>query len=588
MTFSFSTPTSRRRVTHSQELTRIAALRRRVWAPEQGEEFAKKLTALLRTPHGQMELRPVQAVALYETAEEGGLFGPMRCGAGKTLISLLVPTVLQRVKKTGYRPLLIVPGALVEKTERDRKLLSEHWQIASFLKILSYQWLGRVQASEALHEYQPDLIVLDECHKVRNTRSSVCRRVQRFVREQSKLDGGRHVRCVAFSGTVTKRSLHDYAHILRWCLPASQQPVPLHFQDLLDWADALDEKKEVRGEDKSIDPGELRLLCNQEENTLWETNKRRAARVAFRRRLVETPGVVATMESPIDATLTVKGLRPPHLSATVDEAFAKLRADWETPDGWPLADALSMYRHARELAMAFYYVWDPRPSEEWLGPRRAWCKFVRETIKHSRTLDSELQVRNWVAKEGGCRELTDWLAVRDTFEPNTVPVWIDDSVLRFVANWAQHHAGIVWVEHQCVGEKLARDFGLAYYGQQGRDSTGRFIDDHPRGTSMVASIASNREGRNLQAWSENLVVSMPSTGSAVEQMIARTHRDGQEADEVTVDVLVTCLEHLEAFHQAYKDADYIQASTGSPQKLMLAGVDFAREVLTGVGPRWHK
>lgn len=582
MAQAFSTP-PRRRVMYSNDLERVAALRRRTWAPEEAEVFAERMTQLLKTPQGQMRLRPVQAIALYELSEVGGVFGPQRCGAGKTLLSLLAPTVLQRTKGVGFRPLLIVPASLVDKTERDRRLLAEHWSITPFLKIWSYEWLGRVRAADALEGFMADFVFLDECHRAKNRRgAAVARRLDRFFHEHPR------VFCTAASGTITKRSLRDYAHLTRWCLPPAESPIPLHFQELEDWADALDEKKEREDEEGNIDPGELRLLCNEVEESLWDAGEpRRAARAAFRRRLVETPGVVATEETPIDASLAIRPVTHA-VSGSVDEAFRILRTLWETPDGWPLMDGLSMARHAREFAMGFFYVWDPRPPREWLEPRRIWAKFVRETLRHSRQFDSELQVRQWAEKLHDCPELRDWLAVRDTFEPNTVPVWMDDSLLRFASSWASKHHGIVWVAHACVGERLEREFGLPYYGKKGRDGRGRFIDDHPPEESLAASIASNKEGRNLQAWCENLILSMPSNGLAAEQLLARTHRDGQEADEVTVDVVVTCAEHVEAFSQARRDADYIQSSTGSPQKLMLAGIDSAFNSLWGHGPRWNK
>lgn len=575
------------KVKATADLVRVAAMPRRIWTPEEAEVFRDRVTALLKTPTGQMTLRPIQAVGLFELAEVGGLFGPQRVGAGKTLLALLAPTVLQRVAKKGYRPLLLVPASLVEKTERDRRVLAEHWDIVPFIKVMSYEWLGRVQAADALMEYQPDLLILDECHRLKNTHASVTRRIKRFFHECSSIKNPKPLpHCAAFSGTVTKRSLMDYAHILRWCLPPDRQPLPLHFQDLMDWADALDQKKE-RDEllRPRMDPGDLRVLCNDEENQLWAFDNRRAARMAFRRRLVETKGVVATSESPIDATLTVRGVQQPRTSKEADAAFAHLRSEWETPDGWPIADGLAMYRHARELALGFFYKWDPRPPREWLEPRRAWAKFVRETIKHSRKLDSELQVRQWAAQLPRCDELTAWLEVRDEFEPNTVPVWIDDLTLQFIESWARKHEGLIWIEHQCVGERLEQDFGLSYYGKKGRNREGVLIDDHPKG-SLVASIASNKEGRNLQRWAENLIVSMPSNGVAIEQLLGRTHRDGQEADEVVVEVLMTCAEHREAFAQAMKDADYIQATTGSPQKMLLAGVDM--QEFSGPGPRWNK
>lgn len=633
--------TGARRVMLTNELTRIAGLRRRVWTPEEGEEFAEKLTSVLRTPHGQMRLRAVQAISLFELVEVGGIFGPQRCGAGKTLLSLLAPSVLQRVKGKAHRPLLVVPAGLIEKTERDRRLLAEHWEIARFMRVMSYEWLGRPQAAKALQEYQPDLIILDECHKVKNTRSAVCRRFKRFFQERSRIDavlgpGGLDpVLCVAMSGTVTKRSLFDYAHIMRWCLPASSIPIPWHLQDLMDWADALDEKKErkqrdeamtlsaakspvvvdpVSGEERTktrfkhgdIDPGELKLLCNAEEEAIWDSGlKQRAARLAYRRRLIETPGVVATVESPIDASLFVRGVKIDEVDQSVEDAFERLRTEWVTPDGAELWDGLEAARKAKELALGFYYVWEPSPPQEWLGPRKIWARFVRETLKHSKTLDSESQVRRWVHElvagseqkprhwtqqqfEEACTALMDWVQVRDTFEPNTVPVWIDTTVLEYAARWSERHNGIIWVEHTCFGERLERDHGVIYYGRKGQNASGQMIDDHLPSRSLAASIAANKEGRNLQAWSENLIVSMPSSGLAVEQLIARTHRDGQDADEVLVEVIVSCLEHVNAFNQASADADYIQSSTGAPQKLMLAGIDFPQLGLLGFGRRWVK
>ena len=270
-----------------------------------------------------------------------------------------------------------------------------------------------------------------------------------------------------------------------------------------------------------------------------------------------------------------------------EEAFAHLREHWETPDGWPIADGLTMFRHARELGMGFYYKWDPRPPPEWLDARRVWAKFVRETIKHSRKLDSELQVRLWVQHHNPeQKELADWLKIKDSFEPNTVPVWIDDSILHTVDNWARAHQGIVWVEHRTVGERIEAELGIPYYANMGRDGKNRFIDDHPSG-SLAASIASNKEGRNLQRWAENFILSMPTTGTVVEQLLGRTHRDGQQADEVVVEILLSCIEHREAFEQAKRDAEYIESSTGTPQKLKVAGI-YLEDTWGLQSPRWDK
>jgi intein/homing endonuclease len=510
-----------------------------------------------------------------------------------TLISLLAPVIMK-----SSRPLLIVPAGLVEKTKRDKEILDQHWHLPLFMRIMSYEWLGREQASTAIEEWDPDLVILDECHRAKNNRgAAVARRITRFFRDRQKQKKSvvvmghwegekpreKHVtHCAALSGTITKRSIHDYAHILTWCLPEKYLPIPTHWNDLSMWADALDEKQ---NETRRVDPGALETLCADDaDREFWKSDRITAARRTYRRRLIETPGVVATYETAVDASLVVRGVGV-EMGTKVDEAFAHLRSKWETPDGWTIPDGMTFARHARELAQGFYLVWDPRPPIEWQRARATWHAFVREILKHSRKHDSEKQVRVAHADSTECQE---WLALRDTFKINTRPVWIDSAACEFAASWAKKNAGIIWVENRCVGLRLQEEFGLSYYGKKGLDAGRRFIDDHDRTKSLVASRAANSEGRNLQGWSKNLIMSLLPNGARAEQLLGRTHRPGQFADEVEVDFMVSCYEHLLSLDRALNDARYIELSTGAPQKLLLATLDVDDRTLRGVGPRWNK
>jgi len=529
--------------------------------------LVETLGSLLATPKGSMRLRPIQAQALFDLGTVGGLFAPLRVGSGKTLISFLAPTVV-----FSTRPLLLVPAKLLTKTQKEKEELSQHWDIG-FLRIMSYEWLGRVQAADALERYQPDLIIADECHKLRNLNAAVTRRVGRWFRSSET------TKCVAMSGTITKRSIHDYSHILKWIYGPTDYPLPVTLAERGVWADALDGRKNQQ----FAYPGALRLFCDDVERAAWVGNAQKMARSAYRRHLVSTPGIVATKETPVDASLIIQASSPA-VSTQTDLAFDRLRDDWETPDGWPMVDGLEMFRHARELALGFYYRWEPRPEPEWLEPRKAWCSFVRSKIKNSNQWDSELQVRRAFPR---AKALRDWLEVKDTFVPNTVPVWLDDYLIPFVKTWAKKNRGIVWTEHRCVGQRLEAETGLVYYGRRGLSSIGKSIEDHPKGEPLIASIKSNGEGRNLQAWCSNLVLSPPPNGSQWEQLIGRTHREGQEADEVSVDVVMTCIEHVTAFSQAVEDCEYVQESTGSPQKILLAGVSVLRIAdIVGEEARW--
>lgn len=572
-----------RAVQATKELYRVLSIPRRIWTEESADSLSRELTALLRKPEGRMQLRPIQAQALLEAGTEGGGFFPIRVGGGKTLISGLAPYVLD-----SRRPLLILPAKLIEKTKREFRLLSQHWHIPNFIRIISYELLGRVQAKETLNQYQPDLIIEDEAHKTKNRKAAVTKVIQRY---KSSHPG---TKFIAMTGTATKRSLKDFAHILAWCLQPASTPLPLSFTELEDWADCLDEKKKKPGEDSRIGIGALVMLQNVEERA--NPDQLTATRQAYRRRLTDTPGVVSSAEGFLGCSLTIEALwdkKEIQLTPAIDAAFKKLKDEWKAPDDWPLSDPMSIWRVARELSLGFYYVWDPRPPTVWAEARKCWSAWCRDILTNNRrNLDSELQVTNAVSDGHyplASAALAEWRRVKDNFEPNSTPVWIDDSVVKAAAKWAQESPGIVWCEHIAFAKALAKHAGLAYYGKRGRDARGRQIEDHPPDESMIASVASNNEGRNLQAWNRNLITSCPANGLLWEQILGRSHRDGQEADEVTFDVVVTSRYHIKAFEQAMRDAARLEAISG-PQKLLYADRLFpeSADVQNRPGARWIK
>jgi hypothetical protein len=163
--------------------------------------------------------------------------------------------------------------------------------------------------------------------------------------------------------------------------------------------------------------------------------------------------------------------------------------------------------------------------------------------------------------------LKDWRAIRDSFAPNRIPVWIDDTALRDIGNWIKHNDGIVWIDHVALGNRVETELGIPYYGERGYDTRGQFIEDSDERT-IVASIASNSEGRNIQRWSNNLVTNWPTVGLKCEQLIGRTHREGQEADEVVVDVAMGCREHATAWWQSLEDSRFIVDGSGLGAKIL--------------------
>jgi hypothetical protein len=546
----------RRGVRRGPELDRILALPRRRWE-ELAPNYVEKVSSYLRAPGGTQMLRPVQAAALVEAHDCHGMFGSIRVGGGKTAISLLTFTVMG-----AKRPLLLVPAKLKDKTLREMQALRKNWLVPGYVRVVSYELLGREQSATLLDDWNPDVIVMDECHKCRNRAAAVTRRVGRYIESHED------VRVVAMSGTITKRSIKDYAHIVEWCL-RDLTPAPRDFQTIVEWGMALDEQRD--GENQ-LTPGALMELCNDEERSMPEPI--RAARRAYGRRVAETPGVIATQEGALGTSLSIEAL--PLYDSRIDAAAAHMRLTWERPDGEPMMDGIELWRHLREVACGFFYRWVPPPPRPWLDSRRAWAKCVREILRNNRRgIDSSAQVMR--AVDAGQYPvvtpiLQHWRAMEPLYTPQTEAVWVSTAVLERAAAWAKEEKGIVWVEHTEFGRELERLSGLPFYWRQGRNKDGRPIEDHPPGEPLIASIASNAEGRNLQAWNTNLIVSFPPTGAIAEQLIARTHRDGQLADEVSATIVAALPEQLLAFDRARNDARMISDTTRQEQKLCYADV----------------
>lgn len=561
-------------VRYTAEVDRILKLPRRA----QGVDPAHvhEMTEALRTDAGTMKLRPVQVAALLEAMTVGGIFGPIGVGEGKTLITLLLPYVLE-----AERYLLLLPANLIEKTKREHAKYAREFHLPKLgeITLLSYELLGRVQAEKTLERVNPDLIGADEVHKLKNRGAACTKRVIRHMQAAPT------TKFAGFSGTVMQKSVRDFSHILRWCLKDGA-PVPKTVAETEDWAYALDEKIDA---ECRFGAGALLKLCNEAE---LREDQITAARRGFRRRLVETPGVVSTIGEgeEVNASIYVSPKRPTY-KPIIDEHFLKLRKHYKTPDDWELLTGAEVWGCARQLALGFHYVWDPRPPDWWRIPRRDWYSFAREVLSRSRTLDSELHVALAVdagkVQDGGL--LARWRAVRDKFKPNTKAIWHDDSVLTLCAEWMEKNPdGIVWADHTAFGERLAKVTGRKYFGKEGYSADRQFIDDATG--PIIASIKANKEGRNLQyKWCKNLVTAFPDNADLAEQMIGRTHRPKQEADEVTFEVILGCYEHANAFRKAMIGAQTIRDTVGAAQKLLIADVtDWPEEdeIATWRGPRW--
>lgn len=560
-------------VGNTPEYRRVRDLPRR----DDPADLARDLTALLRRPGGSQTLRDAQALALHDIGLHGGAFLPMPPGDGKTLVSLLAAYVTD-----AKRPLLLLPANLIGKTAKERdEVYAQHWPVSVQTKLMSYEILGRVQAAEELEAYAPDLIIMDEVHKLKNPKAAVTRRVLRYMADHPD------TRVIAMSGTIMRDSLLDFAHVAAWAL-RDRYPLPASQAELQEWAHALDEGTE---EWLRVDPGPLADDLAPAFGIPWQADRLQRARLAFQARLNATPGVVSTVGRRVDvgAALRVRPLEY-EVSPTTREHVQRLRRELLTPDDWDCTP-VDVWRHMRELALGFHGVWDPRPPKPWRDARRGWFSFVRGVLESYDRWDSPDHVAQ--AVDAGLLngdKLNAWRAIAPTFIPNPVPVWHDESALVVAKMWMAEGPGIVWVAHVPFAERLAAETGAPYYAQDGlsADGTRAEIEKESGTRPIIASIAANSTGRNLQMFSRNLLTASPSGADALEQLIARTHRPGQRASVVTVDVFLACLEHGRAFGAALAAARAIRDTTGSPNKLLEADVYWpsAEDLHARGGPMW--
>jgi hypothetical protein len=542
---------ARTAVSRSSDFRRIEALPRRDWktAPDL-DRLVVLLTRYLKTPGGTQELRRVQAAAIREIYDVRGMVGFIPVGEGKTLISLLAPVVIGAV-----RPLLIIPADLRDKTKAELPSIRLHWRLHPNLEIRSYEELSTRQRAEELWEIRPDMILMDEGHRAGNPKAAVVRRVDRYKKDFPTTI------IVVMSGTLSSRSLREYWHLMKWALGDRLCPLPLRWPELTDWADAIDEKVTSRAA-----PGALVRFSDGAEDL-------ESVRRGFQRRLIETPGVISGEGADVKSSLRIHGVHfavPP----VVQGFLRELRHSWQDPNGDPLFRATDVWRIARQLACGFWLRWDPPAPPDWLAARQAWGIHVRHVLRHNRRgLDTEKQVWDECEANNGPMEFLEWRQIRPAFKPNPVPEWIHDFALVQAAAWLERHKQLVWVGHPAFGGRLEAMTGVPFFGGGDR----RILSATGPG---IASIAAHHKGKNLQhQWCKNYVVAPPSKGSIWEQLIGRTHRPGQPADEVAFWINQHVEELSASFAQARADAEYIEQTQGSRQKLNYADILIRREVL---------
>ena len=573
-------------------------------------------------------LLKAQAMAVREYERLRGCLMPVPAGAGKTGIFLMIAQIAF-AKGWAKKALLLVPVHLMnglhkrhipEWRRRTNLSLTFHYvggksaavrqricaSGAPGVYVYPYSLMSRDDTVENLLAIDPDLVLADECHRLKNFGSALTKKWWHVMQtRQPKPD------FVGGSGTLTKKHLMDYHHLV-WAALGDKAPMPESRGMAYRWGLALDA-------DASPTPAILASVAapfvswacknfpdQRDQFTTGMAMDR--ARKAYRQRFNTTPGIVFTPDDRPDASLVISNLDVPEPSPALVEYARRVKEQFITPNGEELDHAIHAYKWSRELSSGFYnsLVWpevgahakNRRISEqdaaaalagakEHLRALQQYRSLLREFFKDSPIgLDTPTEVAMEISRNGAARvdrEIVDaWRHVHDLDFPGRpdrleIPVRVDDFKIRRALQWAQEYkTGIVWVFHEEVGiwlMEVLEQAGLdPVYCPSGADELIESIGDPLRSGKgdrlVVASVAAHGVGRNLQAFKNQLVVEWPRDETLAEQFLARVHRTGQEMDEVVVHTMIsTEWDHVNRA-ATISDAIYVDLTTGAPRRVL--------------------
>lgn len=584
-------------------------------------------------------LLPVQTEAIVEYLRTGGLFGYIGVGKGKALISFACASIAYR--KGLRKILLLIPPKLAPqtmnkvlpflrrqipinfpvhcisgKTKAQRDKLSKE---DSGVFIMSWSQLSIEDTDDLLSSISPQLIIADEAHNLSNKSSSRYKRVNRYMVEYPETE------FVALSGTMGKKSIKDYYHIIQWCLK-DKCPLPNTYVELQDWCDILDTTFNEFTANHILNP--LRLWAI---NAINEDIPRDISgyRKSYNIRLSTASGVVFSVgnndlgtsilfqNEPVEVPDDYAGLSEVH------RLRSQLHNDNISPSGDNIDYAIHKFRYDYELTAGIYnsLTWaDPEViSERKKIPLSSATEILERSKEyHFASQEYNRLVRRWLddhacagldspmllghsmkyhqAKMVGQELYDSWcvknaLDFEDRIERDGHAVRVCDYKIQACIRWvkslnrAKHEGALIWWQRQEVGKwayELMRDQGidvvLADASKQGSD----IINNEANHNKIIlASITAYKEGLNLQKQIPFMYfLQFPREAHYVEQATGRNHRTGCPYDELVYTTNFTLDFDYQMFSAVLADALF-QHQAGSPSRLIYGDFNPVPKIMSG-------
>lgn len=449
---------------------------------------------------GDVCLTDTQAAALLVAKHVGPPVIRVPVGGGKTLITMLMPTVLG-----AKRPLLLLPAANLKDFEAGAAFARDNFEVTVLPVPLSYEKLSR--GDKELYEVNPDLIICDEADRLLNPKSTRVRALKAYLRRNPK------TRMTGLTATWGKDRTVEAGTLVSLFL-GDASPYPRDFNTLRSLANIMDDNTYPYFPTWA-DYGKWAPLFGDEREA-------EGIRRIFAAREASSPRVVTSTVPSVDVPLT---LQPYSLTlcAEAEEAVRRAEADFELPCGEFIDDYLSLERHVTSLRNGFYTqrVDDGRPSE-WYTTRRDFLFAVREAglINREGTETVPRVIR--AIRTGKHKALhalyEDYERYRAQWPklPPTRVVVTDATALQRLVALTREHNALLFYERSAT-PSLTQDIEAWPVGQQA-----------PRGRRpLLLSRRSYGVGRNLQDWSHAVLTRFPGDPVTCEQLLGRLHRRGQ-------------------------------------------------------------
>tara|TARA_R110002020_G_scaffold213427_1_gene420270 strand:- start:62357 stop:64345 length:1989 start_codon:yes stop_codon:yes gene_type:complete len=595
-------------------------------SPEIHTQFSD--ATLLKTAKFK-ELLETQSNAIIAYMLANGLFAYIGVGFGKTLIS--ISTANAAYSKGLRKILLLVPPSVSTQLIKDdipklRKEVGINMPVniisgatrakrrtesmkRSGLYIMSYSQLSGVDTDELFDNIAPDLIIADEAHTLANIQSTQTARVKRYMDENPETE------FCALSGTMGKKHLKDYYHVLKWCLK-ERTPCPLTMADLDRWCEVLDTTFSEYTDLEFLNPL-LVWAKTHFPDEIWKRGEIASYRKAYRYRLQTAAGVVVSSEAEVGTSLVIDNLAATEYETV--EGWTELEKLFEqvelmkSPSGDEIEHPIHKFRYKYELTSGFYnkLIWpcvDKLQEVKGISPAEAnelldrskehnvflqdYHKELRDWIKYNakRGLDTPMQIGNDMYHHGDKnvgKSLYDaWtiprkLEFEGMLERDSIPVRVCPFKINHAVEWALNiqktkksdEGVLVWYYNRCMGDWLYEAFQAAgidcIYCPSGKVGAQRIIKEENKRKILIASSGSYYQGFNLQPVKHVLLTQFRREAHVMEQLLGRNHRTGSPYDELIVHTCNTLPFDHEMMSAVLADSLF-QHQTGVRQKLIYA------------------